>query len=69
MNQQRLHELMDIAENEIRYRGQMNGWKTIQENYERLWHLTEKEAQIVAYLVQNATVALPTVPLHLMLED
>lgn len=65
MNMQRLSNLKLLAQNELRFRGQVRGWKAIQDGYQ-YDNLTEQEARIVAHLVQQATVTLPEVPVSLL---
>lgn len=53
-------QLKGLALNEIQYRGQNNGWRTLMENY-WLYSLTELDAKIMAHLVQEAKVTLPQI--------
>ena len=63
-----MRTLEALANNEIRWRGQTNGWKTLQAIY-KYDDLTEQEAKILAHLVQQARVFLPEVPLALMYDE
>lgn len=68
MNRNRVAEIEMIALNEIRYRGQVAGWKSLQDSY-KVYGLTEKEAKLMAHFVQTATVTLPDVPVSFLYDD
>jgi hypothetical protein len=65
MSDTRKMELQQIAENESRRRGFNSGSGYLKKTY-AIWKLTDEEAQAVGYLIQNADIAFPAFPHHLV---
>lgn len=57
-----------MADNEVRYRGTMAGWARLQQEY-AIYHLNEREARLLAHLIQNAKVTLPEVPVYFLYDE
>jgi len=65
MSEMRKHELEQIAENEIRYRGFNSGAEYLKKTY-AIYDLTDGEALAVGFLIRNAVIEFPPFPHHLL---